>query len=856
MNFCPNCGAKTAAPDAQFCSNCGFRMPDAPAAGSEPLFQAAVGPEEPAAPVNAPAPTGQPAQQAAPQVFTQLPDPAPLAPPAPPPAAPAGQSMPAARQEDLLDLLAEAQGEAPPAQPRMPANVLPQQPAEAAPAPLFEAPAEPPAPQAEPPVAEPAPAPGLFGGEAAPETTPAADLFGGEAAPAAEPLPDLFGEAAAAPAPTGQPLAAPSADLFGGQAAQEAPPAADLFSEAPATPGLFAEAAPEAAPAEAFAQPAAAQPPQPEAPPPQAPAYGQQVYQPQNSGASLFDAAPAAADIPQQQYGQSTQEIRQQQWDALQIPADELQQEHQQQQWQDPWQQEQARQQAQAYGQQPAAPAPRGGRDGGKSKAPSRAQRDDRAGRAGRGEAQNPYGEGDTSEAMPAQQRRGEAPARQRRTPPPVALPQPEPRRKTRSLAGNILMFFFIVILFAALVGGAVLVMLYMGNRPSKVVDDFTTAVAAGDVEALGEMVKLEGTTASDDGWAAFLAAFSKQTNLNTLKAQLVMQADEADAGTPSTYPAVTIESRPFILFIEKYTITIHGVELLAPGAESGSVARLGETDHLGTSTGEGELYAGLMPGLYSCRIVPPGAEAGSVEPVEVLMFELDAPNVLGAEAAKADITIENVLGSVSDVYINDLPVEDRPQGETLFLSNVSVGSTIRIATTREDKAMRASVVFSDINTTTLRFEDYTEEGGAEPDDSQEEEEDSPALETAKGLTESTINDVLVTFYKSYLDCINDQKIDGIRLATDSGKTAFAERIGSSGNKANTFEYAEAKCDAATIEPADKDGVPTVTVTASFKYRYKPREDEGDWEDGSNKQKVELVYQGDQWLVNKMEFIE
>ncbi|MDL2323865.1 zinc-ribbon domain-containing protein [Ruminococcaceae bacterium OttesenSCG-928-A16] len=126
----------------------------------------------------------------------------------------------------------------------------------------------------------------------------------------------------------------------------------------------------------------------------------------------------------------------------------------------------------------------------------------------------------------------------------------------------------------------------------------------------------------------------------------------------------------------------------------------------------------------------------------------------------------------------------------------------------------------------------------------------TPATST---LTETEINTLLGDFYTSYLAAINQQKLDPLRRSTTAMKTIVTERMARPGNKENTFEYVSATCTASTIKATEANGVATITFNATFKYKYKPRQGEGAAQDGSNTQKVQLIYNNGEWLVNKME---
>lgn len=143
---------------------------------------------------------------------------------------------------------------------------------------------------------------------------------------------------------------------------------------------------------------------------------------------------------------------------------------------------------------------------------------------------------------------------------------------------------------------------------------------------------------------------------------------------------------------------------------------------------------------------------------------------------------------------------------------------------------------------------------GSEPASSEAAASSSSSVAaSAPTLNEAEVNTLLADFYKSYLDAINQQKLDPLRRSTQNMKTIVTERIKRPGNQQNTFEYVGASCTASTIKTGDSGGTPTLTFTATFKYKYTPREGGGEAKSGENKQTVQLVYTNNEWLVNKME---
>lgn len=143
-------------------------------------------------------------------------------------------------------------------------------------------------------------------------------------------------------------------------------------------------------------------------------------------------------------------------------------------------------------------------------------------------------------------------------------------------------------------------------------------------------------------------------------------------------------------------------------------------------------------------------------------------------------------------------------------------------------------------------------DGNAAPSDSGTTTEGGSETTTSSVPSSSEIDNILSSFYSSYLTCINNQSTSSLTNATDTMKTEVGELMQKSGNKSNKFDYVSASCDASTIS-ADDDSNPTkITVNATFNYKYTPR-DGGTTESGDSTKKMELINVNGTWVVNSMQ---
>lgn len=470
--------------------------------------------------------------------------------------------------------------------------------------------------------------------------------------------------------------------------------------------------------------------------------------------------------------------------------------------------------------------------------------------------------------ALQPPQKRREVPP-----PPPIDLPgyddyddDDDDGRPPRSGGRTAITVIAIVLLFALVTAGVTMAILYSSNRPSKLVDSFIESIEAGagqtedakKLEALQGLandgkLRLEGASPTTEGWSAFFNEFGQQTNQNELKSQLLAQA--ADSDFVGAYPAIEIESEKLMLFIKRYKIVINGVSLLAPDAQEGSVILLDGVVHNGYKDATGILVEGIMPGRYECRVVAPGTDAAAAIPVDVSIFNFPGPTTLESDQFYADLSVGNCRSDDAIIYVNGTPVMETPTAGTVLLSHVALGSTIRIEIMEDGVKLAAETVFASPNETSLNFGEYVTADGGEPADDEGGEEGKDETEGENvdvSISETEINNLLATFYTSYLKCINDQSMDSIQLTTSSANQKLGARITSSGNASNLFEYVGAACKYSSVKQTERNGRTYVEFNAQFKYNYKPREGEGEYTESSNYQSVQLVYNEGKWLVNQM----
>lgn len=111
-------------------------------------------------------------------------------------------------------------------------------------------------------------------------------------------------------------------------------------------------------------------------------------------------------------------------------------------------------------------------------------------------------------------------------------------------------------------------------------------------------------------------------------------------------------------------------------------------------------------------------------------------------------------------------------------------------------------------------------------------------------------------FYAAYLQCLNNQNLDALQYATETCSTEVSARLKRPGNQQNLFEYKSAQLDAESVLYGESEGRPCIVINAKMLYTYKPRSDDAAaYEEANNYQTFELVYEDNQWKVNRFSII-
>lgn len=353
-----------------------------------------------------------------------------------------------------------------------------------------------------------------------------------------------------------------------------------------------------------------------------------------------------------------------------------------------------------------------------------------------------------------------------------------EPRKK-----GGAVKIIALILAIVLLAGGGFLGTLYYLNSSGRTISNFISILEKKDAASLPGGADADGA----GKWDPLFNAFTDQTSKDALRSQLKQ-------GTPAAtapYAAIQMKSEPVFLFIKRYYIDIHAVQVLVPQASQGSILVLDGKQYSGnlSEDGTGLIFSGILPGRYTAQLMTPGQDASTLpEGKTVDLFSTEAPNSI-------DLTTGN--------------------GQT----------------------------------------GGGEQGGGEEGGGDSSSSGSSAQDIASAVSVDQANSLLVSFYQSYLNSINSSDISLLKTATSTARTEVERRMGLSGNKDNNFEYVSAVVDGQSLTASESNGVAVITFNATFSYKYWPRDNSKPAEAGSNYQTVQMIYENGEWKVNRFSII-
>lgn len=407
------------------------------------------------------------------------------------------------------------------------------------------------------------------------------------------------------------------------------------------------------------------------------------------------------------------------------------------------------------------------------------------------------------------------------------------PPRKAKASGTRVLGRLCIVLAISfAVLATASMVLSHLFD-PAKFVAEATQALAGGDTKALEQLVQpAEGLTADEASLSALCDAFAEPSAREALALQLQAQAmDETLAG--SAYPALGVAKDNVFLGYAKYKLAVQPVQLMLTSDAQNPLLSLNGVPRTGRVVEGGVLYEGLFPGQYTCTVTASSGTGSTVTGQQTVLslFSVQQPTEFNGALAMADITVSGCPNDETKIFIDGAEVSQKPQGGTVSLPMVAVGSTITMEYTAPHGAVTTgSVVFSDIANTALAFGDVKTEGGV------------PDVEAAKTL--------LGTYYASYLDAVNKQDIAAVLGVTEAKREDLKSTLSSAGNLANVFSFTSAECTEGSLAAVENADPPRFRCTAAFTFQHTNKESHEESSTVSY-QACEFVFQDNAWVLDR-----
>ena len=412
------------------------------------------------------------------------------------------------------------------------------------------------------------------------------------------------------------------------------------------------------------------------------------------------------------------------------------------------------------------------------------------------------------------------------------------PRKKKRGSRRLVVLGLISLVLTVLLIAGAAATaFLYNRYNPDDTLERFGDALLTKDFATLRSLIRSDGVSVSDDGLNALCRAFSTQEQVDALMQSLRggRETPSAPAGEQAdgTYSALELNGTPVFLGYSSYTVLVRPVSLLLTGDLNTPALTVDGAARSGSAAEGGILYAGFFPGMYTVTAsdITITGQTLSGTAADLVLTDAETPVSFSGNLPIRTVTVENCIDDTAVISVDGTVVSQTPSGGTVTLPHVAVGSTISMEYTAPHGAKTtASVTFADASVTALRFENHATEGGIP--------------------SEEELNNLLGTYYSSYLDCINSQDMTQLLASTDLNRDRLSELYNNESNLSYAFTFESAAVNYTSAVSSTYEELPSVVCSVLFHYR---TTDRTSGEDASHDsfQTCELVYQEGAWLVNR-----
>ncbi len=382
-------------------------------------------------------------------------------------------------------------------------------------------------------------------------------------------------------------------------------------------------------------------------------------------------------------------------------------------------------------------------------------------------------------------------------------LARPRRKRVNRTTRAMAVAVCVLAVIFIALCVAATV--LYETHRPDKFLLTLDTALAAGDVRAVKDVLVGVDLAISDEGASALCRAFADETRRAALGEQLAAQV--IDPGASGPFPALSLVKTPVFFGYGDYAVAVRSAQLLLHSPARNLLLSLDGIPRTGEPVADGILYRNLFPGLYTCTVTGVTAAGQSVSSgeTELALFSDAAPSVFDGALPIAAVTVSGCVSDEAVITVDGVAVAEKPVNGTVSLPEIAVGSTIGMQYTAPWGAVTtASVQLADPSATALAFTDFVTEGGV------------PSAEE--------LNAQLSIYFATYFDAMNQRDASLLSACTDAHREALAADIASDAHAGTLYVMGTAECNPAAVKSTLIDGAPFVSCYVKCVYQQVDRE--------------------------------
>ncbi|MEG0273399.1 MAG: zinc ribbon domain-containing protein [Hydrogenoanaerobacterium sp.] len=415
----------------------------------------------------------------------------------------------------------------------------------------------------------------------------------------------------------------------------------------------------------------------------------------------------------------------------------------------------------------------------------------------------------------------------------------PQTKVKKRGIGvGKVIIIMVITAILLALCAGYVIMKLTAKKAPEKAVDDFISAVSAGDTQYVLRHIKsTDGKNINTESAKKLCTDMTENMNMTAFRGHLLSKIGYGDADADALYSAFNFVQTENSLLSQSFTVELANIKVLVHTAVPDAELYVDDKLVKAVPDESGSISLSLLPGRHSICAVYTGYGAEyELGKADVVSFSANeqAEASVSDKLASAEIELSGLENNLQ-VIINGNPVKTDTTGGFIVLNPVFSGMelTVKCDEYSEKFTMGGGV-----------SQQYKVSYIAKREEEQDKEGDTPVGKMTNRQLIETLAPQFYAYYRSYLEAINVWDATIIHGVSDEYRAEVIKKM-EDYNQGLMFNFNEMTVDRRSVVRETKDGEFYVkfNVYADFNYAKKGKEE--NWLAGGNYQVVTMHYNKD-----------